>query len=220
MTAKRKPAAPITLKPDPANPNRMDAADKARMVKSLAEFGDLSAIILNRRTGLLIGGHQRVDVLADGKVSATDLPAPEPDGTVARGWIERDGRRYALRVVDWPEDKAHAALLAANRFGRVGQDDAGLLKDLLQELDTGAMDMDLTGFDAALAGMLAQGTLDRPDGDNAGASPWDRVGNASSGIMFSFGTVQKRLPVELFEAFLQSVNPDNLEGWLREAIRS
>jgi DNA modification methylase len=147
MTARKNTTTPpIQLKPDPANPNRMDAADKARMVKSLAEFGDLSAIILNRRTGLLIGGHQRVDVLADGKVSATDLPTPEPDGTVARGWIERDGRRYALRVVDWPEDKAHAALLAANRFGRVGQDDAAILKDLLQLLDTGAMDMDLTGY--------------------------------------------------------------------------
>jgi hypothetical protein len=48
--------------------------------------------------------------------------------------------------VDWPATKAHAALLAANRFGRVGDDDPALLKDLLQELDTGAMDMDLTGY--------------------------------------------------------------------------
>jgi len=48
--------------------------------------------------------------------------------------------------VDWPEAKAHAALLAANRFGRVGADDPAVLKDLLQELDTGATDMDLTGY--------------------------------------------------------------------------
>jgi hypothetical protein len=209
------------LKPDPQNPNRMADDDKARMVKSLAEFGDLSGIILNRRTGLLIGGHQRADVLTGAAIVAEDLPEPEPDGTVARGYLDHSGRRYSLRVVDWDEAKAHAALLAANRFGRVGTDDDALLKTLLADLSATDIDMDLTGFDdAALAGMLAQGTLDRPDGDNAGASPWDRVGNASSGIMFSFGTVQKRLPVELFEAFSQSVNPDNLEGWLREAIRS
>jgi hypothetical protein len=33
-------AAPYTLRPDPANPNRMAPEDKARMVKSLAEFGE------------------------------------------------------------------------------------------------------------------------------------------------------------------------------------
>ena len=135
-----------TLRPDPANPNRMDAADKARMSKSLAEYGDLSAIILNRRTGLLVGGHQRADVLAGATIETADLAVPEPDGTVARGAIVKDGKRYALRVVDWPEGKAHAAMLAANRFGRVGEDDNAALKDLLEALDTGAVDMDLTGY--------------------------------------------------------------------------
>ena len=145
--------AALTLCPDLQNPNRMDPEDKARMAKSLAEFGDLSGVVLNRRTGLLIGGHQRVDVLAGATVEAWDNPLQadgtpyvEPDGTVGRGYLIHGGRQYALRVVDWSEDKAHAALLAANRFGRVGQDDAALLKDLLQELDTGAMDMDLTGY--------------------------------------------------------------------------
>ncbi len=136
----------MILKPDPANPNRMDDETKAVMAKSLAEFGDMSGITVNRRTGLLIGGHQRTDVLKGGRLDVVDLPTPEPDGTVARGHLECNGRRYAVRVVDWSEDRAHAALLAANRFGRLGVDDAALLKDMLQELDTGAFDMDLTGF--------------------------------------------------------------------------
>ena len=136
------------LRPDPANPNRMSSDDKARMAKSLAEFGDLSGVILNRRTGLLIGGHQRADVLAGAKLDVRDLTAPEPDGTVARGYLTHGGKRYAVRVVDWPDAKAHAALLAANRFGRVAADDPALLKDLLEELDTGDMDMDLTGYTA------------------------------------------------------------------------
>lgn len=137
-----------SLRPDPANPNRMNDADKGRMARALAEFGDLSGIVINRRTGLLIGGHQRADVLRAGKLTVTDLPEPEADGTVARGHLEHVGRRYAVRVVDWPPEKAHAALLAANRFGRVGQDDAAILKELLLELDTGATDMDLTGYTA------------------------------------------------------------------------
>ena len=143
--AKRKPN-PLTLAPDPANPNRMAPEDKARMVKSLAEFGDLSGVILNRRTGLLIGGHQRADVLTGAEMHVVDLDKPEPDGTIGRGYLIHDGMRYSLRVVDWPEDKAHAALLAANRFGRVGDDDPAILKDLLEQLDDGSRDMDLTGY--------------------------------------------------------------------------
>jgi hypothetical protein len=85
-------------------------------------------------------------VLAGAALHVDDLAQPEPDGSVARGWLEHGGRRYAVRVVDWPPEKAHAALLAANRFGRVGADDPAILKDLLEQLDTGAADMDLTGY--------------------------------------------------------------------------
>ncbi len=135
----------ITIKADPQNPNRMEDSDKERMALSLAEFGDLGGIVINKRTGLLIGGHQRVSVLGD-SLEIEELKKQEPDGTVGRGWITKDGRRYAVRVVDWDEAKAHAALLAANRFGRVGKDDTALLKDMLEELDTGAVNMDLTGY--------------------------------------------------------------------------
>ena len=83
----------IELKPDPANPNRMGAEDKARMLKSLAEFGDLSGIIINRRTGMLVGGHQRADVLKDGILEVEDLVKPEPDGTVGRGWLLHGGEK-------------------------------------------------------------------------------------------------------------------------------
>jgi hypothetical protein len=166
------PASALTLTPDPANPNRMAAEDKARMAASLEAFGDISGVVWNKRTGLLIGGHQRVDVLAGADVHVVDLDAPEPDGTVGRGYIIHGGRKYALRVVDWPPERAHAALLAANRFGRVGQDDAALLKDLLQELDSGATDMDLTGYTAeAIEQLMTQVhqpesvDLDAPDKD-------------------------------------------------------
>jgi hypothetical protein len=133
----------------------MDAATQGIMARSLAEFGDLSGITVNKRTGLLVGGHQRADVLRDGRMDVRDLPKPDPDGTVARGYLEHLGRRYAVRVVDWDEDRAHAALLAANRFGRLGQDDNAILKDLLEQVDrgqktdTGALLADLTGFDEA-----------------------------------------------------------------------
>ena len=161
---------PLALTPDPANPNRMDAATRVAMAKSLAAFGDLSGVIWNKRTGLLIGGHQRADVLASAVQEIQDLPAPEPDGTVARGWLVLHGVRYAVRVVDWPPETAHAALLAANRYGRLGADDAAILKDLLAELDcgqatdSGQLLADLTGYDAAERERLAN-QVHVPDGN-------------------------------------------------------
>ena len=124
------------LTPDPANPNRLDEETKAGLARALAEFGDLSGIIINRCTGLLIGGHQRTDVMRDGKLDVRDLAKPEPDGTVARGHLQHLGRRYAVRVVDWTADKAHAAMLAANRYGRLGKDDPAALKAILETLST------------------------------------------------------------------------------------
>ena len=217
-----KETTEINLTPDPANPNRMDAETKAMMAKSLAEFGDLSGIVLNRRTGLLIGGHQRVSVLEGCTVEATDLPTPEPDGTVARGYVSRGGVRYSLRVVDWAEDKAHAALLAANRFGRVGTDDADLLKDLLQELDTGEMDMDLTGYTKeAIESLMTQFKVeDGRDGDRAGASPWDRVGAASEGVMFSFGDIQCRLSLECYNRFEAACPESEIPSWVEGVINA
>jgi len=137
-----------TLAANPRNPNKMADEDKARMAKSLAEFGDLSGIIFNRSTGLLVGGHQRSSVMQSGKIVITEsLTKPDRDGTVARGYVEYLGVQYQYREVDWPESRANAAMLAANRFGRVGEDDPGTLKDILLECDTGAFDMALTGFD-------------------------------------------------------------------------
>jgi hypothetical protein len=79
-----------------------------------------------------------------------------------------------VRVVDWPEEKANRAMIAANRFGRLGQDEMAVLKDLLQELDTGATDMETTGYTAAaLETLMTQFHVpgvdapDMPDGDRA-----------------------------------------------------
>ena len=161
------------LTPDPSNPNRLDPSDKKRMARSLDEFGDLSGVILNRRTGLLVGGHQRVDVLAGAEVQAEDLPAPEPDGTVARGWLVKAGKRYALRVVDWDETKAHAALLAANRFGRIGKDDDAALRALLDGLEAEGFDLELAGYTAEA--LVEAGLRDEPEGEADAEAQIDRA---------------------------------------------
>lgn len=151
---KPKEKSPLILKPNPLNPNRMSDEDKQRLVKALTVFGDLSGIIFNRRTGLMVGGHQRIDVLQKSKMEVVDLPQPEADGTVARGWLINGKNRFALRVVDWPEKKANAAMVAANRFGRVGADDVDMLQEIIKEIDVGEFDLDVIGYTRSAVEMI------------------------------------------------------------------
>jgi ParB-like chromosome segregation protein Spo0J len=69
----------------------------------------------------VVGGHQRLKILRD--LGRTDID---------------------VSVVDLPEDKEKALNLALNKTG--GDWNIPKLKDLLIEIDTGAFDMEITGF--------------------------------------------------------------------------
>ena len=93
-----------------------------KLKKSILEFDYIDPIIWNKRTGNVVGGHQRLKILKE----------------LGRTEIE-------VSVVDLDETKEKALNLALNKTG--GDWDLLLLKDLLQELDTGDFDIEITGFD-------------------------------------------------------------------------
>jgi hypothetical protein len=63
---------------------------------------------------------------------------------VSTGTITTPLGKWVYREVDWPIQKQRLANIAANQHG--GEFDLEILKPQLIELDTGAVDMDLTGF--------------------------------------------------------------------------
>jgi hypothetical protein len=187
-----------TLRPHPKNPNRHPETQIALLAKNIRSLGWRHPVIVSKLSGYIVAGHARIEAAKLLNINAVPV----------------DYQPFA----NTEEETAY--LIADNRIAELAERDNAILKDLLQELDTGATDMDLTGYtEHALETLMTQFHIDRPEGNAAGASPWDRVGDAADGVMFSFGTVQIRLPTELFEAFSQSVNVDNLEEWLRESIR-
>ena len=93
-----------------------------KLKKSITEFDIVEPLIINKRGNVLIGGHQRLTVLKDMGRTVVDVS-----------------------IVDLPEAKEKALNLALNKTG--GQWYMPMLKDLLQELDTGEFDMAITGFD-------------------------------------------------------------------------
>jgi len=113
------------LVPAPYNPRRaLKAGDPeyAKLRRSIEEFGVVDPVIWNSRTKRVVGGHQRLTVLRD--LGHTTAP------TV---------------VVDLDEPREKALNLALNKIQ--GAWDLSLLGDLLIDLDTGAFDMSITGFD-------------------------------------------------------------------------
>ena len=92
-----------------------------KLERSIREFGYVEPIVWNRRTGRVVGGHQRLKILK------------------AQGFKE-----ITVSVVDLNETKEKALNLALNKIE--GGWDIPKLKDLLQELSETDLDMELTGF--------------------------------------------------------------------------
>jgi hypothetical protein len=207
----------MKLTPDPQNPNKLSEPDRIKLQAALAEFGDLGVIVVNKQTGLLVGGHQRISALEASELQVTDLAEPDPDGTVARGWIERDGRRFTVRVVDWDETKAHAALLAANRFGRLGADDPKLLSDLLAELTDNDISTDLAGYTPDLSAPptvndAAKATAETLAAEHEWQPNYDGTDKRSDKLKQRIDSLQSKQPQAMEQAQLIVLSPDHAEA--------
>ncbi|MDY6077486.1 DNA methyltransferase [Mobiluncus sp.] len=135
------------LKPAEYNPRKdLTPGDPEydRLKRSLTEFGYVEPVIFNQTTGRVVGGHQRLKVLADLGNEAVDCVVVELDET----------REKALNV-------------ALNKIS--GEWDENKLALLIADLDASDFDAELTGFDddeiAQLIGSLDEGDIEDDDFD-------------------------------------------------------
>ncbi len=117
------------IKLAPYNPRKISKDDKDKLKKSLKEFGYVDPIIYNARNMFVVGGNQRTIVLRE-------LAKEDP---------ERWNVPYEMVEEDLDEEREKALNIALNKIS--GEWDIPKLKDILTELDTGAFDISLTGFD-------------------------------------------------------------------------
>jgi len=94
-----------------------------KLKRSICEFGFVEPVVWNRATGNVVGGHQRLKVMRD------------------LGYTEID-----CVVVELDEQREKALNLALNKIQ--GEWDEDKLAALMAELDAGAFDVSLTGFNA------------------------------------------------------------------------
>lgn len=112
------------LVPAPYNPRRpLTAKARKKLKASLAEFGLVEPLVWNERTGHVVGGHARLDLLRELGHAAVPVSVVNLD----------DARERALNVV-------------LNNLEAQGRYDPAKLLQLLTGLGDGR---DLTGFDDA-----------------------------------------------------------------------
>lgn len=107
------------LKPAPYNPRRASKTEFAALKRSLKKFGWAEPIVVNKRSGFIVGGHMRM--LAAVELGMTDAP---------------------VVYVDLDEKAEKSLNIALNKIS--GEFDEDMLSELLMELD-GEM-LELTGF--------------------------------------------------------------------------
>jgi hypothetical protein len=113
------------IKPNIKNPNRHPKKQLELLSKIIKAQGWRNPIVVSNLSGFVTKGHAR---LAAAKLlGLTEVPVDFQD-------------------YDTPESEM-ADMLADNRLAELAEPDLPMLKDILLELDTGAFDMDLTGFD-------------------------------------------------------------------------
>lgn len=113
-----------------------------KLKRGIQEFGYVEPVIWNKRTGVVVGGHQRLKVMKD------------------LGYDEVD-----CVVVDLDESKEKALNIALNKIS--GEWDNDLLASLLKDLDGSGYDITLTGFDLAEAQELfGSGSMENVHEDN------------------------------------------------------
>lgn len=136
-----KLAIPIEdVRPDPRNARLHPQPNLDAIKRSLEQYGQRKPIVVNSETGIIEAGNGLWQ-------AAKEL-----------GW----DKIAAVKVKDNPET-ATAYSLMDNQSALLADWDVPMLKDLLQELDTGAFDMDLTGFsEKALEELMTQ--LRNPEG--------------------------------------------------------
>jgi DNA modification methylase len=121
---------------NPRNPNKHPERQIELLAKIIAAQGWRAPITVSNRSGFVVRGHGR-------------LAAAQRLGLT---WVPVDKQDYESEAAEW------ADMIADNRIAELAEPDLPMLADILLELDTGAFDMDLTGFEELDLTALMAGT--------------------------------------------------------------
>ncbi len=115
----------VKIIPNPRNPNHHPARQLELLAKIIKNGGWRSPITISTRSGFIVRGHGRYE--AAKIMQAETVPVDYQD--------------YSSDAEEW------ADLIADNRIAELAEFSIPELKEILKEIDTGEIDLDLTGFE-------------------------------------------------------------------------
>ncbi len=148
------------LKPFAGNPRKIDDEMLKRLRRSIRDFGIVDPVIARRSDNMVIGGHQRLMAAKAEKIK--DIP---------------------VVYIEFSDDKAAMLNVALNQI--TGEWDWPKLGDLFQELDTGDIDLEMSGFSLDEIGGLMGGLDEKEPKEGTTASGGAEVKCPECGYEFS-----------------------------------
>lgn len=100
------------------NPRKITDTQLERLEDNLLKFGDLSGVVFCRNNNAYVGGNQRSKIFDGSQITITEsFDKPQPDKTVATGFIAWKEHRYSYREVEFTEQEFREACIVANNDG-------------------------------------------------------------------------------------------------------
>lgn len=135
-----KKVAISSIGPDPKNARLHGDENLQAIRNSLVRYGQVEPVVVNTRTGLIVGGHGRVEVMR------------------SLGWTEVN-----IVEVDLDAVEASALGIALNRSAEMAEWDPKVLGELIASVSVDPQLLEVTGFnEQQLAALL---TVTKPRGD-------------------------------------------------------
>ncbi len=110
----------------PWNPRSLAPANRSRLKKGVKKHGIVDTLVFNKRTGQLVGGHQRLSVL------------DELEGS--------DDYTITVQQIDVDENEEMLLNMALNNPSLQGQFDADLQRELFEHLMSEGVDVEGAGY--------------------------------------------------------------------------
>jgi len=144
------------LKPHPKNPRVHPDSAIDKLVRSIKEYGWTNPVLVSA-DGYVLAGHARLKAAEKAGISEVPVIYLPLEGAKAEAYLIADNRLQD--ETDWDYEK---------------------LKKLLQELDTGEIDLELTGFGMdEIEGLMSEYDIDFDefDGEGDGGGSYISTGN-------------------------------------------
>jgi hypothetical protein len=108
------------------NPRKISDKQQKLLREHIEELGDLSGVVYCRTHEAYVSGNQRSDIFDTSAIEIVEeYKKPNKQGTIAYGFINHDGERFAYREVEFNKLQFEKACIVANNDG--GDNDEDIL---------------------------------------------------------------------------------------------